>query len=75
MARTKTNTQNNTKIRRTPRRNIVFVGFLFFNFFFIYNFLNEFSKKVELPPWYGQRLSMTSVMFYEGSGYLKPTVI
>jgi len=54
MARTKTNTQNNTKTRRTPWRNIhleknYFLCFsdfsFFFFFFFIYNFLNDFSKK------------------------------
>jgi len=28
----------------------VFFGFLFFIFFFIDNFLNEFSINVELPP-------------------------
>jgi len=52
MARTKTNTQNDTKTRTTSWRNkhleklyfCVFRIFIFY-FLFIYNFLNEFSKK------------------------------
>ena len=51
MARTKSNTQNDTKTRTTSWRNrrlekpyfCVFRIFIFL--FFIYNFLNEFSKK------------------------------
>ena len=53
MARTKTNTRNDTKTLTTSWRNrhwdklyvCVFFGFLFFYFLFIDNFLNEFSKK------------------------------
>jgi len=52
MAGTKTNTQNDTKTRTTSWRNrhleklyVVFFGFFIFLFFFIYNLLNEFSKK------------------------------
>ena len=52
MACAQTNTQNNTNIRRTPKRNrrpekkTIFVFFVFsFSFLFIYNFLNYFSKK------------------------------
>jgi len=55
IARAKTNTQNDTKTRTTSRRNrhlekkhtifCVFRVFSFFLFFFIHNFLNEFSKK------------------------------
>jgi len=53
MARTKTNTQNDTKTCTTSWRNrylekTIFLcvsDFSSFIFFFIYNFLNEFSKK------------------------------
>ena len=52
MARTKTNTQNDTKTRTTSWRyghlekKLYFCVFgFFFDFFFIYYFLNEFSKK------------------------------
>jgi len=53
MAREKTNTQNDTKTRTTTYHNrhleklyfCDFRIFIFFIFFFIYNFLNEFSKK------------------------------
>jgi len=59
MARTKTNTQNDTKHLQhhdaidIKKKTIFFVffGFVFFIFFFfflIYNFLNEFSKKCEV---------------------------
>jgi len=62
MARTKSNTQNDTKTRTTSCRNrhleklyfCVFRIFIFFIFFFIDKFLNEFPKNVKLPPWYGQ---------------------
>jgi len=65
MARTKTNIQNNTKIRRTPRRNrhlekttlFQFFGFFFFPFLFIISYMIS-PKHVKLPPWYGQRLAL-----------------
>jgi len=49
MARTKTNTQNNTKTHRTPLRNIHSeknLLFVLFGFFYIYNYWNDFFKKV-----------------------------
>ena len=50
MARTKTNTQNDTETRRTPWRirhleKNYFVLCFFLFLFFIYNILNDFSKK------------------------------
>jgi len=51
MARTKNNNTerhkntHNIMTQHTFRRNYIFVFSDFFIFFFIYNFLNEFSKK------------------------------
>ena len=50
MARTKTNSQNDTKTRTTSWHNrylkkLYFYVFQIFFYFFIYNFLNELSKK------------------------------
>jgi len=61
MARPKTHrtSQNTeyTKTQQTLKYNyFVFSdlsGFFYFQFS-IFNYLKDFSKKVELPPWYGQ---------------------
>jgi len=58
MARTKTH--RTSQPRSIQRRNIhkeitifVFFGFFCFFLFLIFNYLKDFSKNVELPPWYG----------------------
>jgi len=62
MARTKTNTQNNTKTCKTPRRNRHFRKQLFlwfWDFYFFFSFLFIISlRNFTLPPWYGQCLSL-----------------
>ena len=58
MARTKTHRtlQNTeyTKTQQTLRKNFFFEFLCFCFIYSILNYLKDFSKNVELPPWYGQ---------------------
>jgi len=60
MARTKTNTQNNTKTHRKPRgnRHLEKTFFSCFSDFYFLFIIHEMSslRNVKLPPWYGQIL-------------------
>jgi len=60
MARTKTHRTSQTRSiqRRNIRKEITIFcvfGFFWVFLFLIFNYLKDFSKNVELPPWYGQR--------------------
>jgi len=68
MARTKTNTQSNTKTHRTPKTQqtfrekttnscVFFFIFLLFSFLFIISAMIS-ARNVELPPWHGKWISV-----------------
>jgi len=77
MARTQTNTQNNTKTRKTRRRNRHSQNTIFCVFrilLFIYNFLNDFSKKCWLTALVRSLISQihfnNSILFIYHAHYL-----